>query len=141
MTPTGPHGLGMLIERARRLVSSARTRALAEHGASVASWLAMSSLRNSGPTTQASLAARTGLTAAGISRLITVLESDGFVCRSRDREDRRQILVALTRRTRRQLVAVGPDVEVAEALLFDRLSPVERRALGHLLKKLLRPRR
>lgn len=139
LTPTGPHDLGVLIEQTRRLLSSARARALADHGASVASWLALSSLRNCGPMTQSSLAARTGMTAARISRLITSLEADGFVRRGRDRVDRRQMLVAITGRARRKLVTMGPVVEVAEVLLFDRLSPVERMDLGQLLKKLLRP--
>jgi DNA-binding MarR family transcriptional regulator len=89
------------------------------------------------PVTQSRLGRELGLTAGRISSRINRLECQGFVTREQGREDRRQALVAITRRGLEAFDAsVDEHLRNTQDLLAG-LGSEESELLGRLLGKLL----
>lgn len=84
-------------------------------------------LRRHGPMTAGRLAELTGLSTGGaITALIDRLERRGYVCRERDTEDRRRVIVrVLPERTDRELAPLYASLEVATRDLVARYSDEE----------------
>ena len=57
------------------------------------SWECLSLLLQHGPMTAGQVAEMTGLTTGAVTAVIDRLESAGFVCRRRDDQDRRRVIV------------------------------------------------
>lgn len=73
----------------------------ARHALTANEQLVLMFLACDGPLTPTDLSARTGLTTAGMSALVDRLEAEGFVQRRRRPDDRRRVLVTLTKRALR----------------------------------------
>jgi DNA-binding MarR family transcriptional regulator len=79
------------------------------------------------------LAAAAGIAPATATRVLDGLERDGIVRRSRPRQDRRTVTVALTAEGRRRLRRTREWIAGRERRLLERLAPDEREAAARLL--------
>lgn len=95
-----------------------RTRGLTDQN-----WRLIRTLGERGPTEMTTLAAETAIPTASASRIVTRMTAAGLVRRSRDRLDRRQVLVELTPKGRRIQAEVGPLMRDAHDALDARLPP------------------
>lgn len=86
---------GELRTAINRLAFHLRTPAV-RHGITPTRLSAMAALEKTGPQRPSDLAASLGISAASMSRLTEVLESTGWVGRSRDPEDHRACLLRIT---------------------------------------------
>ena len=111
-------------------------RALADHGASLPSWVLLSVLAEEDGISQRELATRVHLEGPTIVRHVDRLAEDGYVVRRRDAEDRRITRIELTpagRRRHRELVVV---VDALERQLRSCLSEREQTTLLKLLDRI-----
>ncbi len=87
--------------------------------------------------TPAELADQSNVTRATMTGLIDTLERDGFVKRAADKDDRRMMRVALTRKAEKFLEQLLPGHFQRMAAIMEPLSQAERKTLVHLLNKIL----
>jgi DNA-binding MarR family transcriptional regulator len=125
------------IVRVRRRLVSEADRRLAEQGETVLAFQVLSALQRLGPAAQNELAQHIGQHPTGMSRLLDELEQGGLVRRSRDRADRRKIVVEATARGRSFLLHGRPLVDAAVDEVLAPLARAERRTLRDLLWRLL----
>ena len=93
-----------------------------------------------GPATSKALAGAMGVTTANMPGLIDRLEADGLVTRTRNRKDRREILVEVTAKGRKVFLRLR-DTAVAELMgAFEGWSEEELRAFVEALKRFARQR-
>jgi MarR family transcriptional regulator for hemolysin len=107
--------IGLFVNRAARVVSRAFDTALARRGASVPSWLVLSSLKGGAHGSQRELAATLGIEGPTLTHHLNRMESAGLVTRTRDPRNRRVHQVALTEAGEREFRTV-----LDEVLAFDR---------------------
>ena len=88
------------------------------------------------PRRSGELALRCALTPASVSELVDLLERDGFVRRSEDRNDRRVVVVEITARGRREIERVGELMRAPVAKIIARLSVDKRSRLAAALADL-----
>jgi len=74
---------------------------------------------------------------SNVTQLVDRLESDGFVQRARDPDDRRGVTVELTRRGRRHYQDGKKIVEQAEQEIMSIFTSVERAQLEAYLRRLI----
>jgi MarR family transcriptional regulator for hemolysin len=121
----------------RQIVMSAKTikglfeDALAQEGASLATWVVLNGVERGRWASQSGLAKKLRIEGATVTRHLDRLERQGLVRRSRDPEDRRQISVRLTpagKLLHRRLRAVARRVDdrVCEGLSDRDRSDLER---------------
>jgi len=122
------------------MVFSTEAEFLARHGISQGRFTVLMLLNccSDEPCTPADLAARAGVTRAAMTGLVDTLEKDGIVTRERDADDRRSILVRLTRAGRTRLEKMLPDYFACVAAIMQPLRPAERKQLVALLEKIQR---
>jgi DNA-binding MarR family transcriptional regulator len=111
--------LGQLVRRLR-----------AEHRLPLSHGIVLARLEREGPATTSSLAASENVRPQSMAQTLSELEADGFVSRTRDPDDRRQVLIAVTDAGR---AALGEDRErregwIAEAIATE-LTPEEQDVL------------
>lgn len=110
-----------IVTAARALVSGGILfhQALAERlGLNASDLQCLGVLQSSGPITAGELAARTGLTTGGVTRMVDRLVRAGFVERQPDERDRRRVLVApVPERTQEVSALYGPVSRAWSALL------------------------
>jgi DNA-binding MarR family transcriptional regulator len=94
-------------------------------------WQLVESPRRSGEIAQ-----RCALTPASVSELVDLLERDGFVRRSEDRNDRRVVVVEITARGRREIERVGELMTAPVAKIIAGLSAEKRSRLAAALADL-----
>ena len=94
-------------------------------------WQLVESPRRSGEIAQ-----RCGLTPASVSELVDLLERDGFVRRSEDRNDRRVVVVEISARGRREIERVGELMTAPVAKIIAALSAEKRLRLAAALADL-----
>lgn len=87
--------------------------------------------------------ARDFAAAVGISRptatgVMTTLEGRGYVTRRKAVDDRRMVLVTLTRTGRRTIETLFPKFNAEEAAVAGSLSPAQQEQLAGMLRRLLR---
>ena len=121
----------------RRLVAEADRR-LAQRGEGVLPFQVLSALGRQGPMSQNEPAQHIGQHPTGISRLLDEMEQAGLVRRTRDRSDRRKILVEASARGRAILTRGRPLVDAAVEEVLAPLGIAERRTLRDLLCRMLR---
>jgi len=120
----------------RRLVAEADRR-LAEQGKTVLAFQVLSALQRRGPSAQNELAEDIGQHPTGLSRLLEELEHARLVRRTRDRADRRKIVVEVTARGRALLAQGRPLVNAAVEQVLAPLGRAERQTLRNLLWRML----
>ncbi len=126
----------VLIARVARLVRSRLEAALGPSGLRQRQLVALSYLRDHGPTRQQALAQSLCMDASTLVCLLNDLEDRDLVVRRRDREDRRRGILELTDHGRAQLAEVDAALaEIDAEILFD-LDPSERTELVSLLGRL-----
>jgi len=125
------------VVRVRKRMMAEADRRLAERGESVVTWQVLSALQRCGPSAQNELAQNIGQHPTGMSRLLEELERARLVRRTRDRSDRRKILVEPTARGRAFLEQGRPLVDAAVEQVLAPLDRVERRTLRDLLWRML----
>jgi MarR family transcriptional regulator, organic hydroperoxide resistance regulator len=134
-----------LVEQVRRALRSAdraltsRLRiALAREGLPFGRFVVLRLLIARGPTTSKELAAALGVTTANMPALIDRLEADRLVTRTRNRKDRREILVAATARGRDRFRRLRDTAGEELAGAFRGWSVAELRALREALQRVSR---
>lgn len=98
-------------------------------------FILLSTLQRSGAVRLSTLAAATNATLPRTSKVVGRLEKRGLVERTESTEDRRSILLKLTRQGRRQLVLATPDhFATVHRLVLDRLAPEQLEQLADALE-------
>ena len=100
--------LGQLVRRLR-----------AEHRLPLSHGIVLARLEREGPATTSSLAASENVRPQSMAQTLSELEADGFVSRTRDPHDRRQVLIAVTDAGR---AALGEDRERREGWLAEAIA-------------------
>jgi DNA-binding MarR family transcriptional regulator len=126
------------ISRVRRRLVSEADRRLAQRGESVLAWQVLSALHRCGACAQNELAEHIGQHPTGISRLLDELEQAHLVRRTRDRTDRRKLVVEPTARGRTFVHKGRPLIDAAVEEVLAPLARAERRTLRDLLWRMLR---
>jgi DNA-binding MarR family transcriptional regulator len=114
----------------------------AAHGISTGEFDVLAALRRAGAPhvmTPTALTRTLMLSPAGMTNRLDRLEAAGHIERRADPDDRRSLLVVLTRQGRELVDAAVTDHVANEARLLGALSPRQRSTLDGLLRALLRP--
>jgi DNA-binding MarR family transcriptional regulator len=131
---------GVDVDRlARTLAALTRSTRREVHlplGASTLS--ALVTVAEQGPIRLGELARHEGITPATLSRVVTVLDDEGYVARTTDENDRRSAWLEITPAGRRLLAGVRRDRVRALSRRTSRLSPDQARALDDALDALER---
>ncbi len=131
--------LGRLL-RVAHLSDLALAEGTARHGLRAGWFDLLAALRRTGPPFElrpTDLMEATMLSSGGITKRLDRLAAAGLVERRPDPEDRRSAPVRLTRKGRALLDRALPAHLTNEERLLEALSPADRRALDHLLRRLL----
>jgi DNA-binding MarR family transcriptional regulator len=126
------------IVRVRRRLVAEADRRLAQRGETVLAWQVLSALHRCGRSAQNELAEHIGQHPTGMSRLLDELEQARLVRRTRDRSDRRKLLVEPTARGRTFVQRGRPLIDSAVEEVLAPLARAERRTLRNLLWRMLR---
>ena len=113
---------------------------LGEHGLSYEEWDVLGALRRAGPPFQRSageLAERTELSSGAMTNRLDRLEKAGLVKRLPDPEDRRGVLVQITKAGEKAWLDSAGAAAAHEALIASALSAREKERLNGLLRRLM----
>jgi MarR family transcriptional regulator for hemolysin len=127
--------IGLFLNRATRTVTRGFDAALAERGASLPSWLVLSSLKNGGHESQRQLAATLGIEGPTLTHHLNRMEAAGLVTRARDPRNRRVHQVALTEEGEREFQTLLGQVRAFDRQLRAGLSADELATLRTLLQR------
>ena len=95
---------------------------------------ALVTVERSGPIRLGDLARHEGVTPATLSRIVSVLEDEGYAARSTDADDRRSSWLEITTAGRRLLDGVRRDRAEIVAARLERLTAEQRAALAAALE-------
>jgi MarR family transcriptional regulator for hemolysin len=129
--------LGNRIAICRRLLWSTAHEELLKHGETIWVWMLLAHIERRSPVTQGDLAFATAQHPAAVSRLLAELEELGLVHRRRDADDRRCVLVSLTRKGRLRHGMLREHVYRSMAGTLASLDRGEQRQLMELLGKIV----
>ena len=96
----------------------------------------MNMLKENGELSQKEIAEKLDIRPQSLSELLVKMESDGFISRMQDKDDKRVIVVALTEKGEEQLVVLRQANREHAEKLFSPLTEEEKDALIAILKKL-----
>ena len=96
----------------------------------------MNMLKENGELSQREIAEKLDIRPQSLSELLVKMESDGFISRRQDKDDKRVIVVALTEKGEEQLVVLRQANREHAEKLFSPLTEEEKDALIAILKKL-----
>jgi DNA-binding MarR family transcriptional regulator len=116
------------------------TETLAEHGLSYEEWDVLGSLRRAGPPYRRSageLAERSELSSGAMTNRLDRLEKAGLVNRLADPNDRRGVLVEITKAGQKAWLESTGTEAAREALIAAALSDREKEQLNSLLRRLM----
>lgn len=137
---TVPMGLIGRVVRLSALYSEEMSKTFAKHGLSAAGFDVLATLLRSGPPHALSpnqLIATMMVTSGTMTNRIDQLEKDGFVERVPNSEDKRSVLVQLTKSGIRKIDAAVTDHVVVQKRLVEGLSELDRSELNTILDKCL----
>lgn len=137
---TRPFAVVGRLGRAARYLDEGLAEFFANHGVSRADWDVLASLRRAGPPyTLSPTELYRGLmrTSGAMSQRLASLERAGLIERRLDPDDRRGVVVALTKKGRKLVDDIGADHMANERRLLSPLTRREQDELAALLKKLL----
>jgi DNA-binding MarR family transcriptional regulator len=116
------------------LVEGAVGAVCRRHGLSHAALNALAVIEGEGqPMLTGEVATRMHVTSGTITSLLDNLERKGFVARSNDPDDRRRVLVDVTKKAQGVLDAALPEIQVAVATMFERIGVKRQQDLLDLL--------
>lgn len=133
----GSYDVGLLLVRVRRQLWRQTAQALEAAGESMLAWQLIAQLERAGRECQRELALAIAMDPAGVSRCLDALEQDGCVRRTRDKVDRRRLMVELTARGRRRHATLLPVVADSIDLTLAPLGLSGRAMLAALLARCL----
>ncbi|WP_249227925.1 MarR family winged helix-turn-helix transcriptional regulator [Kutzneria sp. CA-103260] len=128
--------LAAMIAPLQRALIAAEQPVLRAHGLSMWGYVVLNALDGQPVRTQAALAEVIGADKSRIIGVLDELEAGGLLQRTRDPEDRRARLVAVTEEGRRRCRAVQVDIQRNEERLLTRLSAADREAFLRVLTEL-----
>jgi DNA-binding MarR family transcriptional regulator len=126
----------LLIARIGRLVRQRVEQALAPSGLRQRQLVALSYLREHGPTPQQQLAERLCMDASSLVCLLNQLEDGGLIIRRRDRSDRRRGIVELSQGGQRIQLKIDAALRKIDEELLGELRPHDRALFSSLLAQL-----
>ncbi|GEK85804.1 MarR family transcriptional regulator [Microbacterium aerolatum] len=98
-------------------------------------FILLSALQRGGAQRLSDLAAATNATLPRTSKVVSRLQQRGLLARQESEQDRRSVLLELTKQGRRQLVLATPEhFETVHRLVLDRLSPEQLDQLADALE-------
>ena len=127
--------LGCRLQHLARLQRTLLRRALEHAGLHPGQEQVLTVLWDSGPQTQADLAAALEIDTSTVSKTLARLERAGFVNRCRAEGDKRAVLVSTTPQGDALRPRIGTLIADVDARLTGGLSPDERTSLLHLLRR------
>lgn len=110
---------------------------LADFGLSHPDWQVLSTLRNSGSRTPGVLARYLELSTGAMTSRLDSLEREGLIRRVPAPDDRRSVVVELTKEGRAKWDTAASIQARKEAFFASALSPTEQKRLNDLLRKLM----
>lgn len=128
--------IGVLMSRLGRLADRNARDVLAAHRLSPRQLRVLDLLADRGPTGQRELGGLIGVDHSTLVHLLNPLESDGFLVRERDQEDRRRHVVSITAAGSEHLAEADCAFRRAEDELVAALDPAQREQLRQLLRSL-----
>jgi DNA-binding MarR family transcriptional regulator len=129
-----PYRLAVLAHATSRALSSVYAE---QFGLSIAEWRILANLDRFGPLYAGELAERSSLDKPKVTRALQRLEAAGLAHRTVDPEDRRQVRILLSRRGRNVFRCIAALALEWETKFLAPLAKNERRALEHILTKLM----
>ena len=130
--------LGYWLRAVSNAVSHAFARQLDGVGVTVAEWVFLRTLHDFDAVGPSQLAERMGMTKGAISKLAERLVGKDLVVRAADPGDGRAHQLALTPAGRALVPRVAAIADANDASFFDALSPVERREMQALHRRIAR---
>ena len=126
--PTRPtaSGFGAALRMAHRLYNRRLQDHLSRRGMTVAQYLHLRTLWESGPLTQTEIATRLGIEKASSTGVLESLTRDGLVQRSRDGLDRRRVILQLSPSGRQTTESILPFARQIADLALDGVRAGER---------------
>jgi DNA-binding MarR family transcriptional regulator len=125
----------VLITRLARAMRRQFERAVAPLGLRARHLVALTHLKDHGPSAQQTLIEVLGLDASNLVALLNELEDADLIVRSRDRADRRRGIIELSLEGERMLLEVDRALEAVDDEILSALSPEERTMLNDLLAR------
>ena len=129
-------GIGLLLSRLARAANQSLACSLGDLGLRGQQFAILHRLAETGPASQAELAATLRVHASNLVRVIDELEDEGLVGRRRDPGDRRRQLIGITAAGARMLGRAEQIAADTERELLAPLGTAERAQLRRLLAKL-----
>jgi DNA-binding MarR family transcriptional regulator len=114
----------------------ARSRAAQREGITASRLHLLTALQREPGLSVGEMAAAAGCASPTATRMLGALERDGVVSRTPASDDRRRMVVTLTRKGERLLAAQTAHVEAKKRELYERLAPAERTHAEELLRHL-----
>lgn len=130
--------LGYWLRYVSNHVSHAFRRKLEGRGVTVAEWVILRALYGQNAAVPSKVAGSLGMTRGAISKLVDRLMDKRLVTRKSNRKDRRFQSVALTVQGAALVPELAALADQNDHEFFGGLSEPERRALGRVMKKLVR---
>jgi DNA-binding MarR family transcriptional regulator len=125
----------VLITRLARAMRRQFERAVAPLGLRARHLVALTHLKDHGPSAQQTLIEVLGLDASNLVALLNELEDAGLIVRSRDRADRRRGIIEISPEGERMLMEVDRALEAVDDEILVALSSEERAMLNDLLAR------
>lgn len=122
-------------------VSHAFALKVEAHGVTVAEWVLLREMLNSGATNPSQLADSVGMTRGAVSKLVERLSRKTLAVRSSSKGDRRYQTVELTAAGKRLVPVLAQLADENDCEFFGHLKPEERIKLVSLLQEIVRRHR
>jgi DNA-binding MarR family transcriptional regulator len=135
LTTPGAARSTVLITRLARAMRRQFERAVAPLGLRARHLVALTHLKDYGPSPQQTLIDVLGLDASNLVALLNELEDADLIVRSRDRTDRRRGIIELSAEGERLLMEVDRALEAVDDEILSALSTDERATLNELLAR------
>lgn len=127
-----PYRIVVLGDRLSRRLA----RAYADEGISIPEWRVLAVISQEPRMAARDVAARTPMDKMAVSRAVAALEDKGLVTRSEDDDDRRVLVLALSREGREVFNRIARRAIAFERRLLERLNKDERRCFRAALDRL-----
>lgn len=135
MTPEQSRAWLALISTAELLPSALDAQLQRDADLTHYEFILLSTLQRGGPMRLSDLAAATNATLPRASKVVSRLQRRDLLEREESTQDRRSVVLKLSRQGRRRLVLAAPDhFATAHRLVLDRLSPSQLDALADALE-------